>query len=42
MEPATVSTEEVWDALAYFLEAVIPEADKAGVRLAMRPDDPRV
>jgi len=40
METGTMGTEDMWDALAYFLEAVVPEADKAGVRLAMHPDDP--
>jgi len=32
--------EQMWDALDYFLKAVVPEAEKAGVRLAMHPDDP--
>ena len=35
-----VTAEQMWDALAYFLEAVVPEAEAAGVRLAMHPDDP--
>lgn len=38
--PGEVSEEQMWDALQYFLDAVIPEAEKAGVRLGMHPDDP--
>lgn len=34
------SAEQMWDALAYFLAAVVPEAEQAGVRLALHPDDP--
>jgi len=32
--------EEMWASLTYFLKAVIPEAEKAGVRLALHPNDP--
>jgi mannonate dehydratase len=32
--------EEMWTNLTYFLKAVIPEAEKAGVRLALHPNDP--
>ena len=32
--------EEVWANLTYFLKAVIPVAEKAGVRLALHPNDP--
>lgn len=35
-----ISADQMWDALEYFLKAVVPEAEKAGVRLAMHPDDP--
>ena len=37
-----VSEEKMWDNIAYFLKAVIPAAEKAGVRLALHPDDPPV
>ena len=37
-----VSKETLWKNLEYFLKAVIPEAEKAGVKLAMHPDDPQV
>ena len=32
--------EELWENLAYFLEAVVPVAEEAGVRLGLHPDDP--
>jgi len=35
-----VPEEQLWDALSYFLRAVVPVAEKAGVKLAMHPDDP--
>ncbi|WBU37521.1 mannonate dehydratase [Homoserinibacter sp. YIM 151385] len=34
------TAEDLWAALAYFLDAVIPTAERAGVRLGMHPDDP--
>jgi len=37
-----VSEEKMWDNIAYFLKAVVPAAEKAGVRLALHPDDPPV
>lgn len=40
VEPGEVTADQLWDALGYFLEAVVPEAEAAGVRLAMHPDDP--
>jgi mannonate dehydratase len=39
-EYGVVSEEQLWDNLKYFLERVIPVAEKAGVKLAMHPDDP--
>ncbi|MBT5832368.1 MAG: TIM barrel protein [Candidatus Latescibacteria bacterium] len=36
------SMEEMWDRVVYFLEAVIPTAEKAGVKLAVHPNDPPV
>jgi mannonate dehydratase len=32
--------EEMWTNIAYFLKKVVPEAEKAGVRLALHPNDP--
>lgn len=40
IEEGKVTREQMWEALEYFLAAVVPEAEKAGVRLAMHPDDP--
>lgn len=37
-----VSKETLWKNLEYFLKAVVPEAEKAGIKLAMHPDDPQV
>ncbi len=37
-----VSKETLWATLTYFLEAVVPEAEKIGIKLAMHPDDPQV
>jgi mannonate dehydratase len=37
-----ISDEEMWDNLRYFLEAVLPVAEGAGVQMAMHPDDPPI
>lgn len=39
-EYGEVSEDQLWENLAYFLERVIPVAEKANVKLAMHPDDP--
>lgn len=39
-EYGEVSEDELWKNLKYFLEAVIPVAEEANVKLAMHPDDP--
>jgi mannonate dehydratase len=36
----SVDTERLWENLAYFLQRVVPEAERAGVRMAIHPDDP--
>jgi len=41
-EYGEVSKEALWKNLEYFLKAVIPEAEKIGMKLAMHPDDPQV
>jgi mannonate dehydratase len=33
---------QLWDAFEYFLRHVLPVAEKAGVRLALHPDDPPI
>lgn len=40
VEPGEVTADQLWGALRYFLDAVVPEAEAAGVQLAMHPDDP--
>ncbi|MGB2864955.1 MAG: mannonate dehydratase [Sedimentisphaerales bacterium] len=35
-----ISEEKIWDNLTYFLERIIPVAEKAGVKMALHPDDP--
>ncbi len=37
---AAISEEELWENYAYFIRAVIPEAEKHGICLALHPDDP--
>ena len=36
----SLSEEKLWETLEYFLRQVVPVAERAGVRLAMHPDDP--
>jgi mannonate dehydratase len=36
----TVTEEELWKNLEYFLKATVPAAEEAGVVMAMHPDDP--
>ncbi len=39
-EYRSISHEDLWENLRYFLEAVIPVAEEAGVNMAIHPDDP--
>ena len=41
-EGAAISQQQLWDNLEYFLRAVMPEAEKHGIRIALHPDDPPV
>jgi mannonate dehydratase len=41
-ETGVFTREEVWANLTYFLEAIVPVAAEAGVRLALHPNDPPV
>ncbi len=40
LEGREVSAEEMWDNYLYFIKAVLPVAEEAGVMLALHPDDP--
>ncbi len=40
--PQKISENELWDNYSYFLKAVLPEAEKYEIRLALHPDDPPV
>jgi mannonate dehydratase len=39
-ENGPISEEELWTNLEYFMKRIVPVAEKAGVKLAMHPDDP--
>ena len=39
---AKITAEELWKNYEYFLKAVLPEAEKYGIKLALHPDDPPV
>lgn len=42
LEGKPLTSDELWNNLTYFLKAVIPVAEKAGVRMALHPNDPPV
>lgn len=37
---AQITEKELWENYSYFLKAVVPEAEKHGIKLALHPDDP--
>ena len=39
-EGGPISEETLWETLGYFMQKVLPVAEKAGVKLSMHPDDP--
>lgn len=39
---AKITEKELWENYEYFIKAVIPEAEKYGIKLALHPDDPPV
>lgn len=41
-EEEIVSEERMWENYVYFIKAVLPIAEEAGVKLALHPDDPPV
>jgi mannonate dehydratase len=36
----SVNEEKLWDNLAYFVQAIMPLAEEAGIAMAIHPDDP--
>lgn len=42
MEGQTVTRAQMWDNYTYFIKAVLPVAEQAGVKLALHPDDPPI
>lgn len=41
-EIGKLTADQLWSNLTYFLKAIIPVAEKAGVRMALHPNDPPV
>ena len=41
-ELGEISDEQMWDNFTYFIKAVIPVAEKVGVKMCLHPDDPPV
>ena len=41
-EEDAISEAKMWENYAYFIKAVLPVAEEAGVRMALHPDDPPV
>ncbi len=41
-EEEVVTEEQMWENYVYFIKAVLPTAEDAGVKLALHPDDPPV
>lgn len=41
-EYGEVSPEKMWQNMEYFLKAVVPEAEKYDIKLALHPDDPPI
>ena len=41
-EALKITQEQMWDNYKYFLDAVIPVAEKAGVKMGLHPDDPPI
>ena len=41
-EYGNISKEQLWGTLEYFIKAVMPEAEKIGMKMSMHADDPQV
>ena len=42
VEPGSITHDQLWTAYEYFLRAIVPVAEEAGVRIALHPDDPPI
>lgn len=40
--PASITEEELWRNYTYFIKAILPHAEKHGIKLALHPDDPPI
>lgn len=40
VEPGSITEDQLWEGLQYFLTAVVPMAEAAGIQLGLHPDDP--
>jgi mannonate dehydratase len=41
-EAGDIQAEQIWENFRYFVERVMPVAEKAGIRMALHPDDPPI
>ena len=41
-EYGEIPEEQMWDNLEYFIKAVVPVAEEAGVKISLHPDDPPI
>ena len=41
-KPLVITSEQMWENYKYFIKAVMPAAEKAGVKMALHPDDPPI
>jgi mannonate dehydratase len=37
-----IAADKLWENYIYFIKAVVPEAEKYGIKLALHPDDPPI
>jgi mannonate dehydratase len=40
--PGPLTDDDMWSSFQYFMKALVPVAEEAGIRLALHPDDPPV
>lgn len=42
VDTPSITEEQLWDNFTYFIRAVMPHAEKHGIKLALHPDDPPI